>query len=1160
MKKTALCMLLLCAIAFAAASHVMPVRSNGTVPVWLVAAPFPSELPLMAGKPCTGFATDYLTALGGESQAIPKEGDVVATADGQKITWQPIFSDSTGIISFIDVVPKNQAETGVAYAFCTINAPEPQRLIFKVGSNDAVRIWVNQTLVHDHHIHRTLRAGEDTVPVQLNKGDNRVLVKIDQVGGSWGFIVAMEDEKGRPQSALKSSILLAQPFRTGIYAAKLQPTPLLYRTDSGQKQKAIIEVISIGLKNVVCRLSSPEWKEPLQVKLGDIAAGRMYRDLYVPVMPKGGTIEAVLQAGKEMYTVPPINMTALRPWTVYLVQHVHTDIGYTRPQTEILPEHLRYIDTALDYCDLTDSYPDDAKFRWTCEISWAVREYLKLRPAWQIERLKKRIAEGRIEVAGMFLNMSDIADEATLAASLQPLSECGARLGAPVVTAMQNDVNGMAWCMTDYFADAGIKYVSMGINQTRSLLPFDKPTPFWWESPSGKRVLAYRPDHYHTGNFFAIHHGKMDLFQGPFLNYLHNLETVGYPFDRVAVQYSGYHTDNSPPALKECDLVRAWNEKYESPKLRIAVAREYLDYISEHHSQDLQTFRAAWPDWWTDGFGSAARETAVTRLMQLRMQTNQGLLAMARLNDIPLAQGLNDRIEKVNDNLLFYDEHTFGAAESIDDPLAENTRVQWNEKSSYAWEAVKGATMMTEEAMGQIQGLIPRTQVPTLAVFNTLNWPRDGVIQVFIDHEILPADKDFRIVDAVSGEPVPAQVISSRAEGSYWAIGVKGVPPLGFKSYRIVSVDSRPLQAKPAADHQVLENSFYRLQVDPQTGAVMSLVDKTMQKELVDNQAKWQAGQYIYETLVGDRSSFKGHFTRTSLSDVKVVRLADGPLWKSLLISGVGLGLEPGKTMNCEIRLFETEKRIEWMFSARKMPVLEPEAIYVAFPFQLSNAAIRYEVQGGLVEPGKGQIPHSASDWQSIQNYAIVQGDEGQVVWGSSEAPLVQLGDINLGKYQPVTQIEKPHIYSWVMNNYWFTNFTASQEGEFRWRYYLTSGPNKDPGAAARFGWGSAVPLAVRVLAAGTSGKNNPVWQGLNLDQANLLLVSAQPAKSAQGIVLHLRETAGRPAAIAVDNLLPGKRRVRATLVNVLQEPLADGITAIDIKPFEVKFVKLVWD
>ena len=63
---------------------------------------------------------------------------------------------------------------------------------------------------------------------------------------------------------------------------------------------------------------------------------------------------------------------------------------------------------------------------------------------------------------------------------------------------------------------------------------------------------------------------------------------------------------------------------------------------------------------------------------------------------------------------------TFGAAESIDDPLAENAQVQWGEKASYAWTAVKDSALLREEAFGLVQGFLPRADVPTLAVFNTL--------------------------------------------------------------------------------------------------------------------------------------------------------------------------------------------------------------------------------------------------------------------------------------------------------------------------------------------------------------------------------------------------------------------------------------------------------
>ena len=42
-----------------------------------------------------------------------------------------------------------------------------------------------------------------------------------------------------------------------------------------------------------------------------------------------------------------ITLSPVPEWRVNFVQHSHTDIGYTRTQSEILPEHLRYIDYAL---------------------------------------------------------------------------------------------------------------------------------------------------------------------------------------------------------------------------------------------------------------------------------------------------------------------------------------------------------------------------------------------------------------------------------------------------------------------------------------------------------------------------------------------------------------------------------------------------------------------------------------------------------------------------------------------------------------------------------------------------------------------------------------------------------------------------------------------
>ena len=117
--------------------------------------------------------------------------------------------------------------------------------------------------------------------------------------------------------------------------------------------------------------------------------------------------------------------------------------------------------------------------------------------------------------------------------------------------------------------------------------------------------------------------------------------------------------------------------------MRLSVIHEFLEWAEKEQSDKMPVFRAAWPDWWTDGFGSAARETAASRDVHTSMLINQGLLSIASLlgskPDIPKVQ---ERINAIQEDVLFYDEHTYGAAESISDPLAENTQVQWAEKGS----------------------------------------------------------------------------------------------------------------------------------------------------------------------------------------------------------------------------------------------------------------------------------------------------------------------------------------------------------------------------------------------------------------------------------------------------------------------------------------------
>lgn len=954
------------------------------------------------------------------------------------------------------------------------------------------------------------------------------------------------------------------PPAASIQSLSLTVSPLIPRAAQGEHNILVASIDSTGLTNATLTFASQNWPAPVKLTVPSLHKGKHPVEVEVPSLTNPTPVSVRVEAGGLDREFGPFTVSPPRRWTVYLTEHAHTDIGYTRPQTEILPEHLRYIDYALDYCDLTDSLPDDARFRWTCETSWAVREYLRGRPAAQVARLKQRVREGRIEITGLLLNMSELATENSLAALVQPVRAFTEEFGIPVRTAMQDDVNGAGWCLADYLNGMGVRYLNMGINKTRSLLPFDKPTCFWWESPSGKRVLAYRSDHYMTGNFWGVEKGNAELIKPNVVNYLTSLDERNYPFDRVGVQFSGYFTDNSPPSTAACNLVKVWNEKYAWPHLRLSTVHEFLAWVEKEHASKLPVHRQAWPDWWTDGFGSAARETAADRETETAMDVNQRLLAMARLLGAPIHAPTSQRAGAIFDNLLFYAEHTFGAAESISDPLAENAQIQWGEKASYAWTAVKDSALLREEALGLLQGFLPRANVPTLAVFNTLNWTRSGMARVFIDHQILPADSEFRILDGA--QPVLAQEMERRAEGTYWGLWVKDIPPMACKILRLETSDKKRVKPAPAKDTTGLENAFYKLTVEPVKGSIESLRDKETGAELVDQAAAWGFGQCVYETMPANREMKPEVFKRTAWRNVKVQPGASGPIWRSLRLSADLDGCAATNGAQAEIRLYDTDKRVELYFDIRKLPVPTPEAVYVPLPFQSPAGKVLYEGQGGIITPGESQIPGSASDWQTVQSFLSVRNAASQIILGSEQAPLVQLGDFNLGKWMPVTLVGKPHVYSWVMNNYWFTNFRTEQEGEFKWHYYLTSTPDLSTAVATRFGWGSRVPFVSRVLppakgkAAARTGalSSEPsIIPVIAFPATNLLVVGCRPAADLKGVVLHLREIAGQPATLARKDIVSAASIARLDEVNVLEQPLQSRLSALNFQPWESKFIKL---
>jgi len=1034
------------------------------------------------------------------------------------------------------------------------------------------------------------KSDKDNWRVPLNGGESLEFIKsyTDGNGDRYGYLYYsvpnINLEKG---ASLKLGITgTRQNTSTWFMVFKrnltegidVTPLPAILSKNNQRNQLVSVEITYLR-KPVTAKLSI----DGTTKKTFDLKPGIQTVEVALPVSKKNKRIKVTLDIDSKKLS-QTVTLKPVKKWKVNFVQHSHTDIGYTRSQTEILAEHPRYIDYALDYCDATDDFPEASKFRWTCEASWAVDEFLNSRSQKQIDRLKKRIQEGRIEVTGMYFNFNELPDEQSLAASLEPIKNISDK-GIKITSAMQNDVNGIAWCMNDYFNSLDIKYLTMGTHGHKALISFDTPLAFWWVSPSGKKMLTFRAEHYMHGNTFGIHTDDFQGFEKGLLNYLIKLEERGYPYDITAIQHSGFMTDNSPPSMKASALIKEWNEKYDWPKIKTAVASDFFEEFELKNGDQLQEVQAHWPDWWTDGFASGAREVAATRNAHVDLISGQGGLAMAKLLGSKMPQGLDQRIFEANKALLFYGEHTFGAQESVSQPYSKATMEQREIKESYAWEASRRASMISEEAIGLLSEYIGKTNNPSLAVFNTLNWQREGLVQIFIDHQQVPPGKKIRLKDE-NGKVYPAQVLKPWHGGTYWVAWVDDIPPFGYRKFELdVYQEEHSHSHGIGADHThdngmnyedkgdilQLDNPWYSIQINKKQGVINQIYDKDIAKNIVDEDSKYSIGEFILEKL-GDRDQLFSkrtingesygpltNYTRQSLDSVWLSEIKEGEIWNTIKFRGkTETAYDHNDAFLFEIRLFKTTKRIDFAYELKKKPITDPESFYISFPFELDKGKIHFEISGGAMEAGVDQVPGSANDWNTVQNFIQIKNNDEQIVLVSPEAPIMQFGAINTGRFEYKGVPQSNNLFSWPMNNYWTTNFNADQRGMYTWTYQLTSMDKNSDKEAAKFGWGSRVPFLSRVIPGSPIEKKaiNSLSVLSNIPD-NVLLINARPLEKERGILIHLRELTGKRSSF-LPKILSNKS-VEYYEANVVGEKLKK-VSNIELEGLESKFYHITWE
>ncbi len=129
------------------------------------------------------FDRDFLTEHGGESQIQPTAG-MVHTRNGEECRWRKAQSP-TDLINLIRHLGYEKYATG--YAWAQIDMPAETSAILGIGSDDAVKVWLNGKLIHENWTSRPVRADDDLVAATFLAGPNHLLFKVQNGAELWGF-------------------------------------------------------------------------------------------------------------------------------------------------------------------------------------------------------------------------------------------------------------------------------------------------------------------------------------------------------------------------------------------------------------------------------------------------------------------------------------------------------------------------------------------------------------------------------------------------------------------------------------------------------------------------------------------------------------------------------------------------------------------------------------------------------------------------------------------------------------------------------------------------------------------------------------------------------------------------------------------------------------
>jgi alpha-mannosidase len=762
-----------------------------------------------------------------------------------------------------------------------------------------------------------------------------------------------------------------------------------------------------------------------------------------------------------------VDVRPVRERDVYLLSYSHNDIGYTDLQPRIERKQWRNIDEALRLIRRTKEYPPEAQFKWNMEVIWALEGYLKSASAETRREFFDGVRAGRIGLNALFANfLTGLANAPEMTHFTEYARRLSREYSLPITTALVSDVPGFTWGIVPVLASSGVRYFSSAPNSSDRIgytLQAWGDRPFYWTSQSGKeKVLMWVAG----ASYSSFHEGELPkLGEEKIMKLLRKLDETDYPYTIVQLPYT-VGGDNGPPDAGLSDYVRQWNERYIFPRLIIATHNQMFSAFEKKYGAALPSVRGDFTPYWEDGASSSASETAVNRHAADRLIQSEVLFSMLNPWTFP-ADGFYDAWRQV----LFYDEHTWGAWNSVSEPDSPGVKGQW---------AIKRQFALTADSLSQalLAGAVPALgSEPRFAVYNTNSWPRTDLVVLPPEH----SRTGDRVLDD-GGKALRSQRLST----GELAVLVKDVPPFGYRTFH-VSPGRALSGGKASAEGTTLANGNLSAAVGPTTGAVEHVVWKK-NFHLVDNAMGPGWNQYLYVPGKDPQGA-------RELTNVRVRRKEPGGLVASLLVEADAPGCRRFQT---EVRVIDGIDRIDIINEIDKEPVRRKEGVHFAFPMNVPDGQLRYDVACGIVKPEIDQLSGACKNFFSVESWVDVSNEDYGVTVAAIDAPLIEIGAITAERPWMKTVNRTQMFYSYVMNNYWHTNYKADQEGPVRFEYSVMPHADFSPAQSVRFGR----ERRERLVVAGPPAEK--LGTLLRVEPATLLVQSVTPVPESKSWLVSL--------------------------------------------------------